>query len=194
MLASTGWRHWQGFPVSITFASKASFYHMDFLVHCMFDCTTKGRRYMHKLLALLVFVLVLSGCGTVNTGIRSLQFNGESQPFPTDYRQLAAEAVKDRPVASGATLQVSYPQVLPGRSAFTPMRWYVCVRGIHTTRTPSTRLKPLYNMVEDKLNPPAGIFDVVLLLPERGDPRVLMETFDAPTCRTARFEPLPPAA
>lgn len=145
---------------------------------------------MKHILAVLVSA-ALAACSptsNVNHSIGSLQFNGDTEPYPEDYAEIAAQMVQGRDTI--APLTVSEPQTMRGESPFSPQRWFVCVRGIKPVGNPSS-VVPLQRRFEDWIAPPAstGNFDVILLFRDGIRP-ALIEGNDARLCRFATFGPL----
>jgi hypothetical protein len=127
---------------------------------------------LQKLLLTTALAGLLAGCADTNTGLNNLQFSGDSQAFPANYRDVAAHAMAGIPVAAGKTLEVSYPQPLLGTTATDPKRWYVCVRGLATPVT-------------------TGIYEAIVIINAPYPPAVT-EAFDAALCKTGTYAPLPP--
>jgi hypothetical protein len=145
----------------------------------------------HLTLAVLA-AISLSACGptsNVNHSVGSLQFNGDTEPYPEDYAEVAAQMVRGRDTV--APLTISEPQTMRGEGPFSPQRWFVCVRGIKPVGNPPRRV-PLQRQFEDWIAPPhsTGNYDVILMF--RGEARpAVVEGHDARLCRFATFEPLP---
>ncbi len=111
-------------------------------------------------------------CTNTNTSINNLQFSGETQPFPTNYRDQAARAVLGLPATTVGTLQVSYPQTILGQNVFDPKRWYVCIRGQKGA---------------------VMTYQAVLVL-EQGTRPWLMAKPGQELCGSANYEAVPPAS
>lgn len=131
----------------------------------------------------------LAGCSGGN-----LQFSGEVQPLPANYRTAALAAIEGRPRAGGELL-ISRPQTVVGQNVFSPRRWYVCVRGLKPPRAPVVGPDLLWPAVTRALGapPPADIYDAIVFLPAGREPWVI-DAFDAELCRDVAFDLLRPAA
>jgi hypothetical protein len=130
----------------------------------------------------------LAGCSTTNTSYNNLQFNGDTVPFPDNYREDARRAVAGRPVETA--LQISRPEQMVGVGVFDPQRWYVCIRGLSPAGAmpkKSYRLDKL--LMPEPANP---VFEAIIVFSRYGAGRPKY-TFDAPICRDLVYEPLPEA-
>lgn len=152
------------------------------------DCLTMSQQNARTLVIALAAAALLGGC--VNSSINTLQFSGATEPFPADYNAAAAKEIKARKiVASG--LQVSYPRTVLGETPFSPKRWYLCVLGVPTSKTPATAWPNLTQLAENALRrtPAPGVFDLLLFL-HAGQTPGSVEAFDAELCRDGVYEPL----
>ncbi|WP_332717311.1 hypothetical protein [Pelagibacterium mangrovi] len=146
---------------------------------------------MKYLLLATLAATCLAACGptsNVNHSVGSLQFNGETEPYPEDYAEVAAQMVRGRDAV--APLTVSEPQTMRGEGPFSPKRWFVCVRGVKPVGNPTRA--PLQRQFEDWVAPPAstGNYDVILVFRDKLRPAVV-EGHDARLCRFVEFNPLP---
>lgn len=143
---------------------------------------------MTRLLIASILMVCLAGCSSIVPGPQSLQVSGAQEAFPDDYK---ARALRVLGAEAGPGMSVSAPQLTLGESAFGPKRWYVCVRGVATTTKPSTKLKPVLDMVGDlgRNAAQSGIYEVIVLLRGNGSASRI-NGFDSPLCTTGRYEAL----
>ncbi|HTN63500.1 MAG TPA: hypothetical protein VL147_18425, partial [Devosia sp.] len=137
----------------------------------------------------LATVICLAGCTAQNTNITTLQFSADTEPFPSNYQEIAAKAVADRHVAEGETLRVTYPLPLLGQTPFSAKRWYVCVRGLKPERPPTVPSRTnVWNLAESALNPSAetGIYEALIVISSAYAPSVRF-VFDAGLCRDVKY-------
>lgn len=140
---------------------------------------------MQKFTVLLaVMVMALAGC-TTNTSIQNLQFSGQTEPYPEDYREIVWKVVEPL-TRNGNAVLVSEPMTAAGMSAFGPRRWYVCVRGLGPGRADQTTL---YDSIEGMFGQRPQQAEAVLFL-TRGATPIPQHTYDSPLCRQARFSVL----
>ena len=145
-----------------------------------------------RMIAMACAIAMLGACAGPNTGISTLQFSGETVPFPDDYQAAAIRVLRSNPgFANNPNLSISTPLPTLGVTATSPRRWYACIRGITPPGPPPTRLKPLLEMAGNALDPAsvAGSYDAVLFFRGSGLPTVRL-AYDAPLCRVASFAPL----
>lgn len=160
---------------------------MDFAALILFTAPMR-QGLMRTPIAALTIATLLAACA--NSSLNTLQFSGASEPFPGNYQAQTALEIKARQLAA-LGLQVSYPQQVLGQSPFGPRRWYVCVLGVATSKTPPATWPNLTQLAQNALRstPPAGVFNVILFL-HPGQTAGLIEAFDAELCRDAAYEPL----
>ena len=135
----------------------------------------------------LGFAAILAGCSGHNVSPHTLQFSGEAIPFPANYEAEAARIVRDRGVDPEA-VRISEPQPTLGVTAFSPKRWYVCVRGIPNPQAKSSGLVPIDEMVDAWLAQTSGdgSYDILLFFSGSQTPSV-REGFDSPLCRNRDY-------
>tara|TARA_R100000365_G_scaffold3656_1_gene13137 strand:- start:2528 stop:2965 length:438 start_codon:yes stop_codon:yes gene_type:complete len=145
---------------------------------------------MTKLTVALIPILALPACSTVNHSVGSIQFNAEAEPAPDNYRDVAKQAVSGRKTIDGSGLLVSHPATMAGETAFSPMRWYICVRGIAPKGEPPA-IPALQRKIENWVAPPlvTAPYDLVVIFNEPYHWQVV-EGFDTRLCRDAAFERL----
>ncbi|MET0905444.1 MAG: hypothetical protein ABWY10_05150 [Tardiphaga sp.] len=134
----------------------------------------------------------LAGCTGPNTGISTLQFNGDTVAFPEDYQADAAKILANTPGASNnSSLTISTPQPTLGVTALSPKRWYACVRGITPPGPRPTTWRPLVDVARTYLDPASnvGSYDAVVFYRGSGRPTVRF-AWDAPLCRGGSYAPL----
>ncbi|MEO5806192.1 hypothetical protein [Devosia sp.] len=152
---------------------------------------------MFRLALVVMSVAVLAGC-TSNTSLNTLQISQENQAFPANYRDVAAKAIKGRPVQT-AGLTVSAPRPVFGANAFSAQRWFVCVVG---TPKPEAATAPvviapfMVGSVELKghtkpvvVVDPTKDFELLVFFNE-GNLASVRETSEAELCRDGVYEPL----
>ena len=143
---------------------------------------------MLRFLSATLLALPLMACSNQNMSLTTMQFSGETEPFPSKYQQLSAEAVAAMPTL-GPRLLVSKPATTIGTTPFSPKRWYSCVRGVSGDARGSLTV---YDTVEGFLDPAskAGVYNVVVFF--RGDHLPSIKSgYDSPLCRQAAFEAMP---
>lgn len=148
------------------------------------------RQPIFKFLVVSGVVGLLLGCSNHNVSPHTLQFSGENVAFPENYQVEAARIVRDRK-ADPEFARVSEPQPTLGDTAFSPKRWYVCVRGIPAPKPNSTRPPPVSEVVENWITSrqPSGVYDVLLIFSGRERPSA-REGYDSPLCRDQNFLPI----
>ncbi|MHA6731184.1 hypothetical protein [Devosia sp. A369] len=130
---------------------------------------------------------LLCGCSAQNTNFSTLQFSGETIPYPDDYKMRAARAL-ERQVAADVPIQISKPKIVVGANAFGPQRWYVCVRGAPNS-APNRKKKPVWHIAEEWLDPTIRRDELVLFYNATGVPSV-RKSDGSPLCSDAEFETL----
>jgi hypothetical protein len=145
---------------------------------------------MFKFLVACNTVAVLLGCSNHNVSPHTLQFSGDTVAYPEKYQAEAARIVRDRKADPGFA-RISEPQLTLGETAFSPKRWYVCVRGISAPKPKSNRPPPAAEIVERWITSrqPARIYDVLMIFSGRERPSV-REGFDSPLCRDQTYVPI----
>ncbi|MET3924065.1 hypothetical protein [Devosia sp. 2618] len=131
---------------------------------------------------------LLAGCAGPNIHLQRMQFSGEQIAFPNNYQDEAARVVKEKR-GDLKSSTVSYPLPTLGASAFSPRRWYACIRGLPAP-PPSTRTPNLEAAVTNLVSPPQGIFDTILVFSEHGVRATVRSGYDSPLCRDAKFGPI----
>ncbi len=132
---------------------------------------------------------LVAGCSPTTAPINTMQFSEETLPFPDNYQVEAARVVAQRRV-DPKDASVSYPQTTLGLNAFSPHRWYVCIRGLSDLQKPEQIPRP-GDIIESWIDPRAnaGIHNVVLIFGETGRPSA-REGYDSPLCRNGQYEPI----
>ena len=145
-----------------------------------------------RALVIALGALFLAACSGPNTSLQTVQVSGTTDAFPTRYREVAAGIAVRRQADTLGSLAVSRPQTLVGTSAFDPLRWYVCIRGLAPLRLPRPTPVPIWELAQDLARPSAvsGTHDVVVVFDGNAAPATF-DAFDAKLCRHAHFEPLP---
>jgi hypothetical protein len=139
-----------------------------------------------KLVSVAATFLILVGCSSGIVSPHTLQFSGATLAYPENYQVEAARIVRDRR-ADPEFARLSEPQPTIGETAFSPKRWYVCIRGIPASTPKSTALPPLTEMVENLYSPETGVYDVLLIFSGRERPSV-REGYDSPLCRDQKYQ------
>ena len=141
--------------------------------------------------------VILAGCSGHNLSPHTLQFSGDTLPVPANYEREAARIVRDRG-AEPATVRVSEPQTTLGVTAFSPKRWYVCVKGIPAPQGKPQGPLPIDETVGGWLTPGSddASYDVLLIFSGAPTPSV-REGYDSPLCRNLNYHAItasPPPA
>jgi hypothetical protein len=118
-----------------------------------------------------------------------LQFSAEALPFPDNYQVEAARIVSQKR-ADPQKATVSYPRQTLGVSAFSPQRWYVCIRGVSEKPKPD-RLPKAAELAARWLDPQTdqGTHNIVLFFGTTVRPTA-REGYDSPLCREGQYEPI----
>lgn len=135
--------------------------------------------------ALLIALLLTAGCSSQNTNMSTLQFSGETAPYPEDYTSRAAKAL-ERQVGPDVFIQISKPRPALGASVFGHQRWYVCVRDVPNS-APVRRKMPVWDIAEEWLDPSTRRSELVLFYNVTGLPSV-RKSNGSPLCDDADFE------
>ncbi len=138
---------------------------------------------------LLVLAASLAGCSSQNASLSTLQFAGETVPYPDHYEAEAARLVEERGVEP-ALVTVSQPQTTLGAGPFSPRRWYICVRGMPTSAKPRPA-RPV-EVLEEWLGQrtTAGVHDVVLIFSGTAGRPSVRSGYDSPLCRGLQYGPI----
>jgi len=81
-----------------------------------------------RLALAIVLSSLLTGCVDVYTQVSSFQIAGQTEPYPSDYRQQALRSVTALAGKDPRTLEISAPRTVAGVNPLSPKRWYSCVR------------------------------------------------------------------
>lgn len=154
------------------------------------DVLRKERHSMIKFLVACSSAAILLGCSNHNVSPHTIQFASDTVSYPENYQVEAARIVRDRK-ADPEFARVSEPQPTLGETAFSPKRWYVCVRGIPAPKPKSSSLPPVAEIVESWVTarPAGGVYDVLLVFSGRDRPSV-REGFDSPLCQNQTYAPV----
>ncbi len=137
---------------------------------------------MFRLTLPIGFAATLAGCSGHNMSPHTVQFSGDTIPFPVNYESEAAKVIRERG-GDLSTARVSEPKPTLGVTAFSPKRWYVCVKGIPAPQPRASGLLPLDEMVDGWLTHKSGeqSYNVLLFFSSQTASR--REGYDSPLCR-----------